>query len=66
MELQALRDAELPAMLLEDEQTRRFKDMSRLYGEKGFSLPDDCTLVLNSKNPVVAALSTARRASARG
>lgn len=58
VELQALRDAELPAMLLEDEQTRRFKDMSRLYGDKGFSLPEDCTLVLNSKNPVIAALAT--------
>ncbi len=60
VELQALRDEQLPAMLVEDEQTRRFKDMSRLYGEKGFSLPDDFTLVLNSRSALVAALAGAK------
>ena len=60
VELQALRDEQLPAMLVEDEQTRRFKDMSRLYGEKGFSLPDDFTLVLNSRSALVSALAGAK------
>lgn len=58
VEVKALRDETLPAMLIENEQSRRFKDMSRMYGDNMmFNMPDEYTLVLNEKNPVVIALS---------
>jgi len=44
-------------MLAEGEQSRRFKEMSRLYGDMNFAMPDDYTLILNRQNPAVAALS---------
>jgi molecular chaperone HtpG len=47
----------MPAMLVEGEQSRRFKEMSRFYGEMGFSMPDDYTLILNRRSPTVVALS---------
>ncbi|HSK68740.1 MAG TPA: hypothetical protein VLA21_05715, partial [Candidatus Limnocylindria bacterium] len=56
VQLEALADRDTPAMLVEDEQVRRYKDMSRVYGEK-FAFPDRYTLVLNRKNPVVRALA---------
>ena len=52
----ALRDEALPAMVTEDEQARRFKDMSRIYGGN-FAMPSQCKLTLNSRSPVVAALA---------
>ena len=52
----ALRDEALPAMVTEDEQARRFKDMSRIYGGN-FAMPAQCKLTLNSRSPVVAALA---------
>ena len=58
VEVKPLRDDTLPAMLLEDEQMRRFKDMSRLYGEQmPFNAPEEVTLVLNEKSPVIRSLS---------
>ena len=55
--LAALADADLPAMVTEDEQMRRMKEMSRLYGQS-FGIPDRYTLVLNRKNATVAALAS--------
>ena len=52
VKLEAFADAELPAMLTEDEQMRRFREMSIAYGQ-GFSMPDKYTLVLNRRNPNV-------------
>ena len=52
VKLEAFADAELPAMLTEDEQMRRFREMSIAYGQ-GFSMPDKYTLVLNRRNPTV-------------
>lgn len=56
VKLESLADAELPAMVTEDEQMRRMKEMSRLYGQR-FDMPDNFTLVLNRRNATVRALS---------
>ena len=56
VKLEALGDPELAAMVTEDEQMRRYKDMSRIYGER-FPLPDRFTLVLNRRNGTVRALA---------
>ncbi|MBQ8202311.1 MAG: molecular chaperone HtpG [Clostridia bacterium] len=54
--LAALADVELPAIVTEDEQMRRMKEMSRLYGQE-FPMPDRYTLVLNRRNATVQALA---------
>ncbi|MDD6049798.1 MAG: molecular chaperone HtpG [Clostridiales bacterium] len=56
VELSALADAELPAIVTEDEQMRRMKDMYRMYGQD-FKMPDRYTLVLNRRNATVQALA---------
>ncbi len=56
VKLEALADKDLAAMLTEDEQMRRFKDMSALYGQS-MAMPDKHTLVLNRQNPVIRALA---------
>ena len=56
VELSALADSELPAIVTEDEQMRRMKDMYRMYGQD-FQLPDRYTLVLNRRNATVQALA---------
>ena len=52
VKLGALKDADLPAMLTQDEQGRRFNDMSRIYGQD-FKMPETSTLLLNQNNAVV-------------
>ena len=54
--LQSLSDADLPAMVTEDEQIRRMKEMSRLYGQS-FDMPDRFTLVLNRRNKAIQELA---------
>lgn len=56
VELSALADAELPAIVTEDEQMRRVKEMYRMYGQD-FKMPDRYTLVLNRRNATVQALA---------
>ena len=56
VELSALADAELPAIVTEDEQMRRMKEMYRMYGQD-FAMPDRYTLVLNRRNTTVQALA---------
>ena len=56
VKLESLGDPEMTAMVTEDEQMRRYKEMSRLYGER-FPLPDRFTLVLNRRNETVQALA---------
>ena len=56
VKLEALSDRDLPLMLLEDEQMRRYKEMSRAYGQD-FTLPDRFTLVLNRLNPTMQKLA---------
>ena len=52
----SLKNETLPAMAIEDEQMRRFKDMSRIYGGS-FAMPSQVKLALNRRCPVIAALS---------
>ncbi|MBQ8554708.1 MAG: molecular chaperone HtpG [Clostridia bacterium] len=54
--LASLSDAELPAIVTEDEQMRRMKEMYRMYGQD-FNMPDRYTLVLNRRNKTVQALA---------
>ncbi len=54
--LESFKNEDLPAMAIEDEQMRRFKDMSRFYGG-GFAMPSSAQLVLNRRSPVIAALN---------
>ena len=56
VELSALADAELPALVTENEQMRRMKDMYRVYGQE-MAMPDAYTLVLNRRNATVQALA---------
>ncbi len=56
VELSSLADADLPAIVTEDEQLRRWKEMDRMYG-RSYSLPDRYTLVLNRRNATVQALA---------
>ncbi len=56
VKLASLGDAEMTAMVTEDEQMRRYKEMSRIYGER-FPMPDRFTLVLNRRNETVQALA---------
>lgn len=54
--LESFKNEHLPAMAIEDEQMRRFRDMSRIYGN-GFAMPGGAKLVLNRRNPVIASLN---------
>ena len=56
VKLESLGDADMTAMVTEDEQMRRYKEMSRIYGDR-FPLPDRFTLVLNRRNDTVRALA---------
>ncbi len=56
VKLQPLKDKELPLMLLEDEQMRRWREASVYYGS-GFSLPEKPEVVLNSACPAIRALA---------
>ena len=56
VKLESLGDADMTAMVTEDEQMRRYKEMSRLYGQN-FPIPDSFTLVLNRRNATVQALA---------
>ena len=55
VKLAALKDEPMPALLTQDEQGRRFSEMSRLYGQD-FQMPEMQTLVLNASNSVVKTL----------
>ncbi len=47
----------IPLMLIEDEQTRRFSDMSRIYGRTEFAMPSRFSVVLNSRSNTVRKLA---------
>ena len=55
VKLSALKDESMPALLTQDEQGRRFSEMSRIYGQD-FKMPEMHTLVLNASNAVVQKL----------
>jgi len=46
----------LPALIVQDEESRRMSDMTRMFG-KGFNMPQLFTLVLNTDSKVVQALA---------
>jgi len=56
VKLQALADKELPLMLLEDEQLRRYREMAAMYGQS-FPLPERAEVVLNTACPAVKKLN---------
>lgn len=58
VKLTALKDESMPALLTQDEQGRRFGEMSRIYGQD-FQMPEMHTLVLNASNAVVKSLMNA-------
>ena len=53
VEVKPLADENIPMMLIEDEQSRRFSDMSRYYGNSGFTMPSRFTIVVNSRNGII-------------
>ncbi len=53
-----LKDASVPAVVTESEQSRRMGDMMRMYGMGG-NVPREHTLALNLSNPLIASLSAA-------
>ena len=56
VKLEALSDKDLPVMLVEDEQIRRYKEMSAAYGEN-FDFPSRYTLVLNRLCPAIRSIA---------
>ncbi len=58
VKLSAFKTEELPAMVTVEEQSRRFSEMSRAFGG-GYHMPEQKTLVLNAKHPLVKYLETA-------
>jgi len=57
LKAQALADASTPAVLLLSEQSRRMREMMKMYGMSGFNPPDDeYTLILNTANSAVKKL----------
>ncbi len=57
VKLQTLTDEGTSALLVQDEQGRRFSDMSKIYGQD-FKMPERHTLVLNRADSVVQRLLT--------
>lgn len=62
--LESLKNETLPAMVIEEEQMRRFRDMSRFYGG-GFAMPSDVHLALNRRCRSSRRSTAARRTKTR-
>ncbi len=56
VKIEALSDHSLPVVLTEEEQVRRYKEMSAMYGQD-FGFPSKYTLVLNRLCPTIRALA---------
>jgi molecular chaperone HtpG len=56
--VESLRDESIPGVILQDEQSRRFRDMTRMYGDTADKLPEEKTLVINLASPVIRNLSS--------
>ena len=52
-----LANESIPLMLIEDEQMRRFSDMSRIYGKNEFAMPSKYSVVINSRSNTVKKLA---------
>ena len=57
VEVKPLANESVPLMLIEDEQTRRFNDMGRLYGRSEFNMPAKYSVVLNSRSATIQKLA---------
>lgn len=57
IQVEALKTTSTPGMILLSEYSRRMQEMSRMYGMNGINaggmFPEEQTLVLNSKNPLI-------------
>ena len=56
VKMEALADHDLPLLLTEDEQMRRYKEMSAMYGQ-GMDFPAQYTLILNRLCPTIRSLA---------
>ena len=57
VEVKPLVNDSVPVMLIEDEQTRRFNDMGRIYGHSEFTMPAKYSVVLNSRSRTIEKLA---------
>ncbi len=57
VQVKALQSEAVPVMLIEDEQTRRFNDMGRIYGRSEFAMPAKYNVVLNSRSATIRKLA---------
>ena len=59
IEAKPLKTADFPAVIMGSEQSRRMKEMTRMFGgmDSGPAFPSDDTLVLNTTNPVIKKIS---------
>ena len=58
VEVKPLTNDKVPVMLIEDEQTRRFNDMGRIYGRSEYTMPAKYNVVLNSRSATVQKLAS--------
>ena len=60
LRVEALKDENLPAMILLSEHSRRFQEMSAMMqqGSAAFDFPVEHTLLINSKNKIIKSLNT--------
>ena len=58
VEVKPLANESIPLMLIEDEHTRRFNDMGRIYGRTEYTMPAKYSVVLNSRNKTVKKLAS--------
>ncbi|WP_027714470.1 molecular chaperone HtpG [Desulfuromonas sp. TF] len=63
--VESLKDASVPGMILLSEQSRRFKEMTRMMGKDVGDLFKDHTLLVNSASPVVKNLLKMEEAGRR-
>ena len=57
VQVKPLQSDSIPLMLIEDEQTRRFNDMGRIYGRAEYAMPAKYNVVLNSRSKTIVKLS---------
>lgn len=61
VEVQSLKDGDVPAMLLLSEESRRMQEIYKSYGQQFAGMSDmfknDYTLVLNRENPIIKKIS---------
>lgn len=58
VKLESFKTEDLPAMITVEEQSRRFSEMSKVFGG-GFDMPEQRSLVLNARHPLVKYLEAA-------